>query len=853
MASQIDQNIQPTVSIHGNLRRTRNGAIWAEYRLFGLPYTYTSDEMKYQTLVHHKNLFRALPNGSVLTGFIAAMDPDEIVARSIIGTDINSNPDWRAECEGKLEHFQTKVRATERLFTLAFPVVDPDNPDVPDHPTLGSRGRRSVGRERAEMAVAAEMAAAVVARLPEVLELQPLTPAQMVWLWNRAISRGSAPEIFPASVVSNVASRAGAFRQATFDEGERNANVKRWKPSSFAPLLKITQPGNVGAAESWQMLLAIEALPLDGLQFPGSEFFTIADKVNVKSRDGKSTTVYDVDWALRVSKTHRDQAIARNGKNLKRLSEQMDERDMEVSFAERTLSDQVLLLGEYNNHLESDDDEMEIALCPVFAIAGTTRAQCQQGAMKATEEFQKNRIKVVAPLGGQRELWAAMNPGGTRMRAVSDFSHVTISEFAAACIPFGTASIGDPRGPIFAENLSGGRHQPVHLEWYREAERDASPSVAFIAELGAGKTWGIHTLLDMAWNAVRAQYLTTDRTTKGEYVGPARMRPRHAIVDLMNPEWSMDPLRIFPRAIGVDKSVDLLTPIFGCEANDPMGMTLGEILHPSWNVASLPGLLDVLEQGVNTDKTPDGKPLPLGWQELYRHLNYWSGRHYAASLFNKNLQPLDLDADAIVIRTDKVDVPTEAEVAQGGPLSPSKIFGRAIYGLSAEIGARAFMANEHRFGSVVFDEAYHVLSTNFGLAAASRVIRDGRKHNTGCVLGSHSPSDFPEKTAMNLIPIRIVMRQRDEQLAAASLKWLGIDPVKEDHIVRDLMRHTSPKMSAKPGIPDEQLGVIPGREGEGYLRDARGAIGRIKILGPSSARLRSAMTTTPKSAKDTAA
>ena len=126
MANQLDQNLQPTVSVFGNLRRMRDGSIWADYRLTGLPYGYTSDQRKYDTLVHHKNLFRALPNNAVIAGLIAAMNPDEILARAIAGTDVNAMPMWREECEGKHEFFSSTVRPTERIFTVSFPVVDSD-------------------------------------------------------------------------------------------------------------------------------------------------------------------------------------------------------------------------------------------------------------------------------------------------------------------------------------------------------------------------------------------------------------------------------------------------------------------------------------------------------------------------------------------------------------------------------------------------------------------------------------------------------------------------------------------------------------------------------------------------------
>jgi hypothetical protein len=237
--------------------------------------------------------------------------------------------------------------------------------------------------------------------------------------------------------------------------------------------------------------------------------------------------------------------------------------------------------------------------------------------------------------------------------------------------------------------------------------------------------------------------------------------------------------------------------------------------------------------------------LPGGWDELHRHLHYWAGRRYAQALFDPNLPPLNLNAEGIVIRTNRVEVPTAEEVAGGEALMPSKIFGRAIYGLAMELGRQAFRLNKARPAAVVMDEAWHITSTPAGLSRVTRVVREGRRDNISLLLGSHDPVlDFPAGTALDLIPIRIVMRHRDESLAKRSLNWMGIDPDKNPHIVTDLTRNTAPKGSNNR--------VIPGREGEGYLRDARGAIGRIKVLGPSSQMRREAMSTTPPEQADVA-
>ena len=168
------------------------------------------------------------------------------------------------------------------------------------------------------MRKAADTAAGIVAQLPSVFGFEAADRRQMVWLWNRAVSRGASPRTsFPPRCPPPSGPRRARSRWPSSTRTTAAGEVKRWRPSSFAPLLKITQPGRIGAAESWRTLMVIEAFPLDGLQFPGSEFFTIADRV-----EG-----FDIDWALRIHKRSRRQAIAANNKNSNWLAEQLGERD----------------------------------------------------------------------------------------------------------------------------------------------------------------------------------------------------------------------------------------------------------------------------------------------------------------------------------------------------------------------------------------------------------------------------------------------------------------------------------------------------------------------------------------------
>ena len=92
----------------------------------------------------------------------------------------------------------------------------------------------------------------------------------------------------------------------------------------------------------------------------------------------------------------------------------------------------------------------------------------------------------------------------------------------------------------------------------------------------------------------------------GRHRAPA-LRAHAVVVDMMRPRWSMDPLRIFPADIGVDKAVDLLTPLFGCTADSPQGLTLGELLRPELGVRSIPDMLAVLRRASTPAACPTAR------------------------------------------------------------------------------------------------------------------------------------------------------------------------------------------------------------------------------------------------------
>ena len=125
-------------------------------------------------------------------------------------------------------------------------------------------------------------------------------------------------------------------------------------------------------------------------------------------------------------------------------------------------------------------------------------------------------------------------------------------------------------------------------------------------------------------------------------------------------------------------------------------------------------------------------------------------------------------------------------------------------------------------------------------------VRQGRRPKAILLTGSHDPErDFGNETTRKLIPTRIVMRHTDEDLARASVRFLGVpedDPMFEQ-LVEILRTDTSPVDGDSSG------GVHPDRRGECFIRDAFGTIGDARILGPAQPHLAAAVTSTPPKSK----
>lgn len=844
---------QPTIRIHDNLRFTRSGIVWADYLISGLNYGYRPKEDKDIVRSAHKMLLRALPGESLLMGLCVSLDPGAVVDRMIKDIDLESHPEWAAECDATWDTLE-EIRPGQRVYWLSIPLANKSTKDRLAAANSAALTTISdwIGAPRGELDPAElrrrhDQAARAISDVPHFFKPKPATAAQMVWLHSHCATRGLALDADVPPAETEVMTRAqSALMPLRIDEGAQTdpdrmptksteRREKKWTNALSAAtarvpaldkVVKIDQPWQVeeGTA-SYQTFLGLANTPSGDTTFPGSEVLTLADDL----------AGVDVDWAIRLTIRGRQQVLQRNHRALVNLNDQYLQRESELSSGVSALDRAAAAMADYSTELESNQQEVEVEASVLLAVGAPTRQQAMDDAAQLAKLFEASAYELQSPLGYQEDMFWAMYPGAPTTKIVREFAQITTSHHFSAWVPCTQASLGDPSGPLLALNITTNRIGVVHHNTAGASGRDVAGSVGVVGELGSGKSV---TLKSLAGAEVDrgAQLVCVDRTDVGEYESWATSVADAVVVDMTDPEYSVDPLRMFEPVKGSDMALAVLYPLLHVQPDEPMGVLLSEVLDPSYRSQhQLDGLSDVYKH--LGDEHPDPNARELG-----KKMGVYAKRSFAAALFSPDLPPLDAASPAIVFRTHKLKLPRQQELEKQHlfeQLTLEKRVGRAMYGLIADLARAICFADPTRLGIFLCDECHHITRNEEGADIVIDIIRDGRKHNAAAYLGSHDPEeDFGSETLRGLIPIRIVMRQRDETLARRSLKWLGVDH-NDQVLIKELTEETAP-------VAGDNLFVDPDRRGEGYMRDTARSIGRIKVLLPSEPSRHRAVTSTPQ-------
>ncbi|WP_040832482.1 ATP-binding protein [Nocardia jiangxiensis] len=824
----FERDLQPTAAIRGNLQFTHSGMVTATYFINPLGYGLRNTSDKFDVKMAHHSLISNLPNGSLLLGIQARLNTLDVLTKMVEGVDLDECEDYAAEVVESYDRIRTIMPQT-RVYLLTIPVGTTSTTGVSALSRMWRGSTTTIdatGVSREELDKYTEAANEILSRVGGDFEPVPVPAALFQWLWEHYLNRGTGGESFAptrAEVLDDVT--AAVFRSAALDEGAYTDRSRRLRPS-FVPVIKVVQP-EFDYLPSYQAMLTPHSFPYSGMRFPGgSEFLNVLDGMPEVT----------VDWGMRVSTKPADQVLKGNELSLRRLGEQMDQRDQEISFAQNTLASKVQMLGEYNEHFEVNGGESEVSFTTVIAVGGPTRESTLDAVNTLKRRYKRFQIEMTAPAGAQVDLWSMLIPGSPRRRAFDDFAHILPSDMWAGFVPFNTSQVGDDSGPVIGVNLMSGHFEPIHFGIMEAALHDLSASFAVTGELGSGKSYFLK-LMAVLVHDMGGQFLAIDRSQVGEWEHFARSIDNAVVIDLANPTVSLDPLRMFDGRVAGERTLDSILPLLDLSPTSGAGASLSNLLTPR-SIAEhhIQSLLDLFRL-VSTMRDQPGNV--DDYADLAGRLGTIANR--MPVLFDPKLPTLRLDAAATVVRSHGLALPTAEELVTPhlyNRLPLTKRLGTALYELVGVAAREAFLTDNGRFGLLVGDEAHHFTQTQVGSSVTSDFSRDGRKHLAAIGLASHDPATDFQGAAHNLIPNRFVFRQRDETLARNSLEWLGVDLEQASFLLSMLREETSPPVGPGRQVPEA-------RRGEMFMRDALNRIGRGKILGPAREDRAVAITSTP--------
>lgn len=818
----------------GHLMWTRQGSCWAIWQLSGMSYGMRPDKEKAAARTAHQAMFRTLTGESMLLSVVVGQDPVVVVQRMIEGVNLEERTAWAEEAEARLDELEG-VQAGERLYFLAVPLpvsgirvlTAPMQAGVQN--VKARLGLPHHGVSPQEIEHRQRQAARIEGMIPRTFAPRRVTVAQQVWLDHHLTFRGLDATGLTQEDLETVRP-VRHMAHPIIDEGGKSdaeASVNKLNPFAHRYLKIGDEETFAEDLASYQSMIALTDLPAGGLVWPGSEILGDIDSY-----------IPGADWVLRMRTRSSDAAKRANRTAMSRINEQLDQREAETGTGLHDLDMALDCLTSYDKILASDPNEVEIQPVIVFAVCSDSADDVVQRTKQAVKVLQDEDFTVVCPAGIQEDLWWGFVPGARLSPKLNEFAQILTSRDLAGMVPVTVAKLGDDHGALIAENQTSGLMSLVHLDLASMSQvRNKSACVGVTGDLGSGKSTTMKILAQTIVDRDGGQIIATDRSETGEWVRFISTLTYPTVIDMSTPEYSLDPLRAFDAERAGTIASNFLITLLDLDPTSVEGVLLGEALAPTYreahSITGLGALLTHLEELGEQPGHTEAKTL-AGQMAVYAR------KDIGRVLFDDALPPLPWkESSAIVIRTNRLAMPKDKELSSPHlyrVMSVEKRFGRAAYTLISSLARRICFDDPSRFSAYLEDEAHAVTSNELSVSDLTTFIRDGRKHGAALILGSHDPeADFGDETMRGLIPIRIVHRQEDANLARRSLRWLGMDET-NDELVDELTKDTSPQVGDE--VPVE-------RRGEAFMRDATGTIGRIRTLLPARLATREAANTTP--------
>ncbi|GAA3808553.1 ATP-binding protein [Streptomyces chiangmaiensis] len=844
----------PIRHIARNLIFTTSGTVWAVWRVAAANYSHAPQAAKKRRLKALESLFKSLTGEPMLLSLCPQVDPITVVRAMVTDVDLARSPRYEQLGHAVLDQLEA-MELTGRTDWLAVPLPAPSRKEMLAAAFRAARADVSVALglmpspiSNDEIAERAAQADRMHARWPTGVAMRPATEAEILWIYGHSARRGLAEPFLPDGTEPAVRGRGrtvAALGEILLAEGGTDFDRRRPVPGNPFQRRFVQVASEWG--DSYQAMLALSEMP-EAFALPGAAYLQQLDDL-----------AYPVDWAARLVITPGRTAEAKSRRRARHLRAQAAEYAGDPAGPPASIAKNEADNAEFRERVASSEREVEIQAMVTLAVWGSSPDDVQDRAAALAHDFGATDYTFARPVGEQARLWQAMLPGCRTPRVMVGYAQTLLAHDFALAMPWCGSALGDERGGLFGLQLASGGARPVLVDPARGPRENASACMAFIGELGAGKSVAMKSAV---YNVLarghqvgkpnsRGRAVIVDRTKEEEWVRFAKACPGSTQVIRIDQqaEVSLDPLRLFnadsPK-IAARFCESFLTLLLGVKPMDLEGVALSEAVEAVLEqpVPSMRALIDELVERGKDD---------VAARNLSRKLKAVARKDLAAVVFDDTLPVVDTRrADSVVFAVNALQLPKKAELASEHRIERlefEKVLGRAVMYLIAAVARETAMASKDEFAVAVFDECWYLTSSDEGLELLLELMRDGRKHYAAAYVGSHDPDDIgpanSEKGQIirGLIPHRAMFRQTTRALAVRGLDFLGVDSTDPDLL--DLVTSGLSPID----LPEEERLA---RAGECLYRDLAGRVGLMKVLIPFDDPVERAIHTTPTGQRTTA-
>ncbi|WP_326615267.1 ATP-binding protein (plasmid) [Streptomyces scopuliridis] len=836
----------PIRHVEGNLVFTTHGTTWAIWRVAAANYSHAPTTAKKRRLEALESLFKSLTGEPMLMSLCPQVNPIAVVRTMVADVDLTKSPRYERLGRAVLDQLET-MELTGRTDWLAIPLPPASRKDAALAAFSAAKAdlARQLGLMPApittgEVERRAEQARRMHAQWPTGVSMWPANEAEILWIYGHSARRGLAEPFLPDGTEAPVRGRGrtvAALGDVLLAEGGADFHDRKTVPGN--PFARRFVQVSSEWGDSYQALLALSEMP-EAFVLPGAAYLQQLDDL-----------AYSVDWAARLVITPGVTAEAKSRKRARHLKAQAEEYQGDPAGPPAAVEKHQADNEEFRDRLTSSAREVEIRAMVTLAVWGTTPDDAHDRAAALASDFGATDYTFARPVGEQTNLWHAMLPGCRTPRVLTGYAQYLLARDFAMSMPWCGSQLGDDRGGLFGLQVASGGARPVLLDPARGPRENASASMAFIGELGAGKSVAMKSAV---YNVLarghqpgkphsRGRAVIVDRTKEEEWARFAAACPgtTQLIRIDQNAEVSLDPLRLYVKdspKVAARFCESFLTLLLGVKPMDLEGVALSEAVQAVLErpEPSMRALTDELTRRGAEDTSS---------RNLARKLKAVARKDLAAVVFDDQLPIVDTArADSVVFLVNSLALPKKSELASDHRIERlefEKVLGRSLMYLIAAVARETVMRHKDEFGVAVFDECWWLTFSDEGLELLLELMRDGRKHHAAYV-GSHDPDDIgpanSEKGAIirGLIPHRLLFRQTTRTLAARGLEFLGVDATDADLL--DLVTAGLSPLD----LPDEEKLA---RAGECLYRDLLGRIGLMKVLIPHDPAVMRVIHTTP--------